>query len=80
MIKISPTKIPHLIGKYGSMIQTIEASTNTTITVGQNGLIILKYDNSTDLKKAITCLGVITDLHDDSNIEEKIKNILDGNN
>ena len=80
LIKISPTKIPHLIGKYGSMIQTIEASTNTTITVGQNGLIILKYDNSTDLKKAITCLGVITDLHDDSNIEEKIKNILDGNN
>jgi len=35
------------------MIETIEGSTNATITVGQNGLIILKCDNSAGLKKAI---------------------------
>ena len=53
LVKISPTKISRLIGKYSSRIQTIEASTNATITVGQNGLIILKCDDSTGLKKLL---------------------------
>ena len=51
--KISPTRVPRLIGKHGSMIQTIEGSTNATITVGQNGLIILKCDNSAGLKLSL---------------------------
>ena len=80
LIKISPTKIPRLIGKHGSMIQTIEASTNASITVGQNGLIILKCDNSTDLKKAVMSVKMIGIIQYDVNIEEKIQNILDENN
>ena len=77
LIKISPTKIPRLTG---SMIQTIEASTITTITVGQNGLIILKCDNSTGLKKAIASIKMIGMAQHDANLEEKIQNILDENN
>ena len=77
LIKISPTKIPRLTG---SMIQTIEASTNATITVGQNGLIILKCDNSTGLKKAIASIKMIGMAQYDANLEEKIQNILDENN
>ena len=77
LIKISPTQIPRLTG---SMIQTIEASTNATITVGQNGLIILKCDNSADLKKAIASIKMIGMTHDDANLEEKVQNILDENN
>ena len=80
LIKISPTKIPRLIGKHGSMIQTIEASTNATITVGQNGLIILKCDNSTGLKKAIASIKMVGMAQHDANLEEKIQNILDENN
>jgi len=41
LVKISPAKIPRLIGKHGSMIQTIEGATNATITVGQNGLVVV---------------------------------------
>ena len=77
LIKISPTKIPRLTG---SMIQTIEASTNATITAGQNGLIILKCDNSTGLKKAIVSIKMIGMAQYDANLEEKIQNILDENN
>ena len=77
LIKISPTKIPRLTG---SVIQTIEASTNATITAGQNGLIILKCDNSTGLKKAIASIKMIDMAQYDANLEEKIQNILDGNN
>jgi len=77
LIKISPAKISRLTG---SMIQTIEESTNATITVGQNGLIILKCDDSTGLKKAIMSVKMIGTIQYDANIEEKIQNILDGSN
>ena len=77
LIKISPTKIPRLTG---SMIQTIEASTNATITVGQNGLIILKCDNSTGLKKATASIKMIDMAQYDANLEEKIQKFLDENN
>ena len=80
LIKIPPTKIPRLIGKHGSMIQTIEASTNATITVGQNGLIILKCDNSTGLKKSIASIKMIGMAQHDANLEEKIQKFLDENN
>ncbi len=77
LIKISPTKIPRLTG---SVIQTIEASTNATITVGQNGLIILKCDNSTGLKKSIASIKMIGIAQYDANLEEKIQKFLDENN
>ena len=77
LIKISPTKIPRLTG---SVIQTIEASTNATITVGQNGLIILKCDNSTGLKKSIVSIKMIGMAQHDANLEEKIQKFLDENN
>ena len=77
LIKISPAKIPRLTG---SVIQTIEASTNATITVGQNGLIILKCDNSTGLKKSIASIKMIGMAQHDANLEEKIQKFLDENN
>ena len=77
LIKISPAKIPRLTG---SVIQTIEASTNATITVGQNGLIILKCDNSTGLKKSIASIKMIGMAQYDANLEEKIQRFLDENN
>jgi len=80
LVKISPAKIPRLTEKNGSMIQTIEGSTNATITVGQNGLIILKCDNSAGLKKAIASVKMIDMIQYEVNIEDKIQNILDENN
>ena len=80
LVKISPAKISRLTEKNGSMIETIEGSTNATITVGQNGLIILKCDNSAGLKKAIASIKMIGMIQYDVNIEDKIQNILDENN
>ena len=77
LIKISSTMIPYLTD---SMIQMIEASTNATLTVGQNGLVVLKCDNSTDLKKAITAVKMIGTVQNDANLEEKIKQFLDEGN
>ena len=77
LIKISPAKISRLTK---TMIQTIETSTNVTLTVGQNGLIILKCDDFTGLQKAIMSIKTIGMTQYDANIEEKIQNILDDNN
>ena len=80
LVKISPTKVPRLIGKHGSMIQTIEASTNATITIGQNGLIVLKCDDSAGLKKAVESIKMMDKALHNTNLEEKIQNILDEKN
>jgi len=80
LVKISPAKIPRLLGKHKSMIQSIEESTNATITVGQNGFIILKCDDFAGLQKAIASIKMIGMTHDDATLEEKVQNILDGNN
>ena len=80
LIKISPTKIPHLIGKHGSMIQTIEAATNAAVTIGQNGLIVLKCDNSAGLKKAIASIKMMDKALHDTNLMEKVQNLLDEKN
>ena len=77
LIKISPTQVHHFTE---SMIQTIETSTNATLTVGQNGLIILKCENSTGLTKAIASIKMIDMIQNDVNIEEKVQNVLDENN
>ena len=42
IVEISPTKVPRLIGKKGSMINMIKNKTNCKIIVGQNGLVWVK--------------------------------------
>ena len=41
IIKVSPFKVPRIIGKQGSMVSLIKQATNCKIIVGQNGLIWL---------------------------------------
>ncbi|QQG39937.1 MAG: RNA-binding protein [Candidatus Aenigmatarchaeota archaeon] len=41
-MKITPTKVPRLIGKGGSMIELIKQKTGCHIIVGQNGLVWIK--------------------------------------
>src|ERR687884_196086 len=41
LLKISATRVPRLIGKRGSMIQTIEQATQTRVLIGQNGIVVV---------------------------------------
>jgi len=79
LVKISPTKIPRLIGKHGSMIQTIEASTNATITVGQNGLIVVSCDETNGLLKALTAIRMVDEQAHLVNLTDKVKKMLESN-
>jgi len=42
IIEINPQKVPRIIGKQGSMVSLIKRYTNCDITVGQNGLILVR--------------------------------------
>ena len=79
LIKISPTKIPRLIGKHGSMIQTIEASTNATITVGQNGFIVVSCDETNGLLKALAAIRMIDEQAHLVDLTDKVKKMLEFN-
>jgi exosome complex component RRP4 len=41
IVKISPTKVPRLIGRRGAMINLISERTGCDIKVGQNGVVII---------------------------------------
>jgi len=79
LIKISPTKIPRLIGKHGSMIQTIEASTNATITVGQNGFIVVSCDETNGLLKALAAIRMVDEQAHLVDLTDKVKKMLEYN-
>ena len=79
LVKISPTKIPRLIGKHGSMIQTIEGSTNATITVGQNGLIVVSCDETNGLLKALEAIRMVDEQAHLVNLTDKVKKMLESN-
>jgi len=53
IIKISPVKVPRLIGKHGSMINLIKDSTGCRINAGQNGLIWIEGEKEDMAKRAI---------------------------
>ena len=79
LVKISPTKIPRLIGKHGSMIQTIEASTNATITVGQNGLVVVSCNETNGLLKALTAIRMVDEQAHIVDLTDKVKKMLKSN-
>lgn len=56
IVKVTPTKIPRIIGKAGSMIKLIKEKTNCEIYAGQNGLVWIR---GTDKSKAIQALKMI---------------------
>ncbi len=41
IVKITPTKIPRVIGRRGSMVSLLQRETGCQVTVGQNGLILV---------------------------------------
>ncbi len=45
VIKVTPAKVPRIIGRQGSMVEMIKDITQTQIVVGQNGIVWVKGDN-----------------------------------
>ncbi|MGH1567031.1 MAG: exosome complex RNA-binding protein Rrp4 [Nitrosopumilus sp.] len=77
LVKISPSKIPRLIGKRGTMIQTIEMATNAAITIGQNGWVIVLCDSAEGLLKAKKAVQMIDEKAHVANLTDQVKEMLE---
>lgn len=59
VVKITPTKIPRVIGSKGSMISMLKSETGCDVTVGQNGLILVEGRIPEDERLAIMAIRKI---------------------
>lgn len=75
VVKISPTKVPRVIGKKGSMIRTVEAGTRCRLTVGQNGRIVITGPTE-GILKAISALRLIEREAHVADLTQKVQTIL----
>ena len=77
MVKISPNKVPRLIGKRGTMIQLIESSTKSVVTIGQNGWVVVACDSAGGLLRAKKAIQMVNDKAHSSNLTEQVKEMLE---
>ena len=77
LVKISPSKVPRLIGKRGSMIQMIEMATNAAVTIGQNGWVVVSCETPEGLLKAKKAIEMVNDKAHVANLTDQIKEMLE---
>jgi len=72
-LKFTPSKVPRLIGRQGSMIELIKKNTGCQIVVGQNGVVWVKGE---DVTKAIEVMRMIEKDAHTSGLTDKITKFL----
>ena len=73
IIKVTPTKIPRIIGKGGSMVSMIKNKTKCDVFTGQNGLIWIRGE---DKPKAIEAIMTIERESHTMGLTDKIEKML----
>ena len=73
IIKVTPQRIPRIIGREGSMIKLIKQKTGCDIITGQNGVVWLRGENKT---KAIEAILTIEKESHTMGLTEKIEKLL----
>ena len=77
LIKISPSKVPRLIGKRGTMIQAIEMATNAVVTIGQNGWVVVSCESPEGLLKAKKAIKMVDEKAHIANLTDQVKEMLE---
>jgi exosome complex component RRP4 len=75
-LKISATRVPRLIGKRGSMIQTIEQATQTRVLIGQNGIVVVTGRTPEGIKLAVRAIKMVEEEAHTANLTQRIKVLL----
>lgn len=76
IIKVTPTKIPRVIGKKGSMISMIKQQTNCQIILGLNGVVLVTGKNPDDEVLALAAIQKIEDESHTSGLTDRITQFL----
>jgi exosome complex component RRP4 len=78
LIYITPSKIPRLIGKSGSMITLMKQFTNTKIIVGNNGRIVVVSEDRTSEERALAAIRKIDEEAHITGLTERVLKVLRG--
>jgi exosome complex component RRP4 len=77
LVEISPSKVPRLIGKRGTMIQMIEMATDAAITIGQNGWVVISCESPEGLLKAKKAIQMVNEQAHIANLTDQVKEMLE---
>jgi len=76
VIEITPTKIPRVIGRKGSMVNMIKDETGCQISIGQNGLILINGKTPEDERIAIMAIRKIEEEAHTSGLTDRIREMI----
>lgn len=76
IIKVSPAKIPRIIGRKGSMIGMLKKETNCNLTVGQNGLVHISGKSRKHEQIAILAIRKIEEEAHTSGLTDRITGMI----
>ncbi len=76
IIEVTPTKIPRVIGKKGSMINMIKQETGCHVTIGQNGLIIVSGKSLEDERLAMMAIRKIEQEAHTSGLTDRVTGMI----
>jgi len=72
IVEITPTKIPRVIGRKGSMITMLKQETNCHITVGQNGVILVTGKSPKNEQLAVMAIRKIEEEAHTSGLTDRV--------
>ena len=76
IVQITPTKIPRVIGRKGSMINVIKRETGCNIVLGQNGLILVSGRSLESERLAVMAIRKIEEEAHTSGLTDRITEML----
>ena len=76
IMRVTPTKIPRVIGRKGSMISMIKQETNCQIILGLNGVILVTGKTTEDEDLAINAIRKIEQESHTSGLTDRITQLL----
>ena len=77
IVEVTPSKVPRMIGKQGSMINMIKEKTDCNVVIGQNGRV---WINGSSTDKELLVTKMIMKIEQESHIDgltDKIKGMLE---
>jgi exosome complex component RRP4 len=77
VIDVNSNKVPRIIGKKGSMVNTIKEHTKCDVIVGQNGVIWIKGDNLKNELLSKEAIKLITDNSLSGGLTERVNEFLE---
>jgi exosome complex component RRP4 len=75
--KVSPTKVPRLIGRRGAMINMISERTGTDIRVGQNGVVVVNGPPD-GIVKALKAIRMVEEETHAADLMTRIEGVVGG--